>query len=124
MRSRLIDRAAGVRSPVATLRQRLSHRRHRSRCAERHCPLFKRDYLLTAVYENHRLGPSRYPLVTSQDLSQHVGERVEIRGNAVTHGDGTVMVESETKTEGTTGAFDVPYLGVRSIKMRSSSCTR
>ena len=76
------------------------------------------------MYENHRLGLSRYPLVTSQDLSQHVGERVEIRGNAVTHGDGTVMVESETKTEGTTGAFDVPYLGVRSIKMRSSSCTR
>jgi hypothetical protein len=82
------------------------------------------DYLLTEVYENHRLGRSRYPLVTSQDLSQHVGERVEIRGKAVTHGDGTVMVESETKTEGTTGAFDMPYVGVRSIKMRSSPCTR
>jgi hypothetical protein len=96
------------------------------------------DYLLTDVYENHRLGPSQYALVTSEDLSKHVGERVEIRGNAVTRGDGTVTVESETKTEvengkdqetktkteGTTGAFDLPYLGVRSIKMRSSSCRR
>jgi hypothetical protein len=88
------------------------------------------------VYEHRRLGPSRYALVTSQDLSKHAGERVEIRGNALTGGDGTVTVESETKTEvenrkgqetktkteGTTGAFDLPYLGVPSIKTRSSSC--
>jgi hypothetical protein len=96
------------------------------------------DYLLTEVYENHRLGAARYALVTSEDLSKHVGERVEIKGNAVTRGDGKVTIESETKTEvengkdretktrteGTTGAFDLPYLGVRSIKTRASSCSR
>lgn len=94
------------------------------------------DYVLTEVRDNSRLEHSRYALVTSQDLSKHVGERVEIRGKAVTNGDGKVSVESKTKTEvenspdqktktkteGTTGAFDLPYLGVRSMKTLSSSC--
>ena len=30
--------------------------------------------------------------------------------------------ESKTKTEGTSGAFNMPYLGVRSMKTLSSSC--
>jgi hypothetical protein len=94
------------------------------------------DYVLTEVRDNSRLEHSRYALVTSQDLSKHVGERVEIKGKAVTNGDGKVSVESKTKTEvehgkdeetktkteGTSGAFDVPYLGVRSMKTLSSSC--
>lgn len=93
-------------------------------------------YLLTEVRGNNRVERSRYALVTSEDLSKHVGERVEIRGKAVTNGDGKVSVESKTKTEvengqdqetkskteGTTGAFDLPYLGVRSMKTLSSSC--
>jgi hypothetical protein len=90
----------------------------------------------TEVRDNSRHEHSRYALVTSQDLSKHVGERVEIKGKAVTNGDGKVSVESKTKTEvengqdqetktkseGTTGAFDVPFLGVRSMKTLSSSC--
>jgi hypothetical protein len=65
-----------------------------------------------------------------------VGQRVRIKGKAVTNGDGKVSVESETKTEvengkdlesttktvGTSGAFDLPFLGVRSMKTLSSSC--
>jgi hypothetical protein len=94
------------------------------------------DYVLTEVRDNNRLDHSRYALVTSQDLSRRVGERVEVRGKAVMNGDGTVSVESKTKTEvengkdqetktkteGTSGAFDVPFLGVRSMKTLSSSC--
>jgi hypothetical protein len=77
-----------------------------------------------------RLSPAR-------DLSARVGERVEIKGKAVTNGDGKVSIESKTKTEvengkdqetktkseGTSGAFDLPFLGVRSMKTLSSSCS-
>jgi hypothetical protein len=94
------------------------------------------DYILTSVRDRGRLEPSRYALVTSEDLSRHVGERVEIRGKAVTNGDGKVSIESKTKTEvengkdqetktkseGTSGALDLAFLGVRSVKTLSSSC--
>ena len=80
--------------------------------------------------------PSRYALVTSEDLSKHVGERVEIRGKAVVNGDGKISVESKTKTEvengkdqeakskteGTSGVLDMPLLGMTSMKTLSSSC--
>jgi hypothetical protein len=95
------------------------------------------DYVLAEVRDNRRLEYTRYALVTSQDLSRHVGERVEIKGKAVTNGDGKVSVESKTKTEvenapdqesktkseGTSGAFNLPVLGVRSMKTLSSSCS-
>jgi hypothetical protein len=91
---------------------------------------------LTEVRDRSRFENSRYALVTSENLSKHVGERVEIKGKAVTNGDGKVSVESKTKTEvengkdqesktkteGTIGAFDLPLLGVRSMKTLSSSC--
>ena len=94
------------------------------------------DYRLTEVRENRRGAPSRYALVTNEDLSMHVGERVEIKGKAVVNGKGTVSVESETQTEvehgkdretktttvGTSGALHMPYLGVKSMKTHSSSC--
>src|SRR6202040_4095454 len=57
------------------------------------------DYILTEGRENLRQEPSRYALVTSEDLSRHVGERVEIQGKAVANGDGKVSIESKTKTE-------------------------
>jgi len=31
-------------------------------------------------------------------------------------------IETKTRSEGTTGAFDVPFLGVRSMKTLSSLC--
>jgi hypothetical protein len=82
--------------------------------------------------------PTSYALVTSDDLSKHVGERVEIKGKAVVNGHGTASVESKTqtevehgkdqesktKTEATSGAFDMPLLGVKSLKTLSSSCAR
>ena len=94
------------------------------------------DYILTEARENRRQEPSRYALVTSEDLSKHVGERVEIQGKAVANGDGKVSIESKTKTEvenghdqetktkteGTSGAIDMPFLGVKSMKTISSFC--
>jgi hypothetical protein len=94
------------------------------------------DYMLTGVRENPRMDPSRYALITSEDLSKHVGERVQIQGKAVVNGDGKVSVESKTKTEvengkdqetktkteGTTGLLDMPFLGVSSLKTLSSFC--
>ena len=56
------------------------------------------DYALTEVRDKNHPEHSRYALVTSQDLSDHAGERVEISGKAVTNGDGKVSVESQTKT--------------------------
>ena len=93
-------------------------------------------FILTEVRDNRRLERSRYALVSDKDLSRHVGERVEIKGKAVVNGDGKVSVESKTKTEvqdgrdqetksrieATSGEFDLPSLGVHSIKRISSSC--
>jgi len=93
------------------------------------------DYVLTDEGAN-RLEHARYALVTDKDLSKRGGERVEIKGKAVTDRDGKVSVESKSKTEvengkdretkskteGTTGMFALPYLGVNSIKTLSSSC--
>jgi hypothetical protein len=94
------------------------------------------DYMLTEVREKGRLETLRYALVTSEDLSRHVGERVEIKGKAVANGNGKVTVESKTKTEvedgkdretktkteGTGGALDMPVLGMKSMKTVSSFC--
>jgi hypothetical protein len=57
------------------------------------------DYLLTRVPTNRRQEASQYALITSEDLSKHVGERIEIRGKVVVNGNGKVSVESTTKTE-------------------------
>jgi hypothetical protein len=95
------------------------------------------DYMLTSIRDVRGMDPSRYSLVTDDDLSKHVGERVRIEGKTVSPGDGTVTVKSETKTEvesgkdletksqteGTTGTLDMPFLGVKSLKTLSSSCS-
>jgi hypothetical protein len=94
------------------------------------------DYVLTQGHDNSHLGYSRYALVTSEDLSKHVGERLEIHGKFVANGNGNVSFESKTrtevkngqdretkgKTEGATGALDMPFLGVISTKTLGSSC--
>ena len=93
------------------------------------------DYILTDGHENG-IEHARYALVTNDDLSKRVGQRVEIKGKLVTRSDGKISVESKTKTEvehgkdqesktkteGTTGVFDLAVLGVRSMKTLSSSC--
>ena len=97
----------------------------------------KGDYMLTSIRDVRGTDPSRYALVTDDDLTKHVGERVRIEGKTVSPGDGTVTVKSETKTEvesgkdletksqteGTTGTLDTPFLGVKSLKTLSSSCS-
>ena len=57
------------------------------------------NYILTAIRQERRLGPSQYALVTNDDLSKRLGQRVEIHGKTVTDGHGTVSIESRTKTE-------------------------
>ena len=95
------------------------------------------DYMLTQVRENHRLDPSRFALVTDEDLSKDVGKRVRIQGKTVANDKGKVSVETKTKTEvengkdqetktkveATGGAFDMSFLGVKSLKVLSSSCS-
>lgn len=95
------------------------------------------DYMLTSIRDVQGMDPSRYALVTNDDLATHVGERVRIQGKTVSPGDGTVSVKSETKTEvengkdlemksrteGTTGTLEMPFLGVKSLKTLSSSCS-
>jgi hypothetical protein len=94
------------------------------------------DYMLTGAIESRRLAPSQYALVTDDDLSKHVGERVEIKGKAVANGSGKVSVETTTKTEvprgrdqetttkteGTRGTFAMAVLGLKSMKTLSASC--
>jgi len=93
--------------------------------------------MLTNIRDVRGMDPTRYALVTDDDLTKHVGERVRIEGKTVSAGDGTVSVKADTKTdvengkdietksktEGTTGTLDIPFLGVKSLKTLSSSCS-
>ena len=95
------------------------------------------DYMLTSIRDVRGMDPTRYALVTDDDLAKHVGERVRIEGKTVSAGNGTVAVTSDTKsevengkdievksrTEGTTGALEMPFLGVKSLKTLAASCS-
>ena len=83
-------------------------------------------YMLTTT-----TGDMKYALITDDDLSKHVGHRMEFRGKATDHGDGKVKIESKVhsgddKTKAKTEVKgDMPgmhYLGVKSMKMIASSC--
>ena len=77
-------------------------------------------------------GALKYALVTDDDLSKHVGHRVEVKGKAADRGDGKVKIESTTGTGGdkTKAKTEVEgndmtgmsYLGLKSLKMISASC--
>jgi hypothetical protein len=81
-------------------------------------------------------GPVKYELVTDDDLSKHVGHRVEVKGKATDKGDAKVKVESKVGTSGSgdeakgkakstttmEGDLNLHYLGVHSVKKLSSSC--
>jgi len=88
-------------------------------------------YMLT----DSATGGMKYALVTDDDLSKHLGHKVEVRGDATDKGDAKLKVESKVK--GTTGDkkdekrevkteqkgdLGLHYLGVKSLKMISSSC--
>jgi len=83
-------------------------------------------YMLTTVS-----GEQKYVLVTDDDLSKHIGHRMEIKGKAADRGDGKVKMEStgisgaektKVKTELKGDSSDMNYLGVKSVKMISKSC--
>jgi hypothetical protein len=83
-------------------------------------------YMLTTTR-----GEQKYALVTDDDLSKHLGHRMEIKGKAADRGDGKVTIEStgtsggdktKVKTELKGDSPDMNYLGVKSVKMISKSC--
>jgi hypothetical protein len=84
-------------------------------------------YMLTTTR-----GDMKYALVTDDDLSKHVGHRMEIKGKAADRGDGKVKIESSVGTTGGETAktttemkgdmAGMHFLGVKSVKMLSSSC--
>jgi hypothetical protein len=81
-------------------------------------------------------GGMRYTLVTDDDLSKHLGHRVEVHGKATDKGDAKVKIESKVGTSGSgdeskektkttttlEGDLGMRYLGVKSVKMISTSC--
>ena len=83
-------------------------------------------------------GGMKYALVTDDNLSKHVGHKVEVKGEATDKGDAKMKfeskvkgttgddktkdkakMESKTKAEGDLGLH---YLGMKSLKMISTSC--
>ena len=61
------------------------------------------------------------------DLKDHVGHRVEIKGKAADKGDGKIRVETdsgktETKSEMKGDLSGLPFLGVKSARMIASVC--
>ena len=71
-----------------------------------------------------------------EDLKDHVGHRVEVKGKAADQGDGRLKIKSESevrtsegerrKRESTTNVKGdlggLPYLGVKSVRMLASVC--
>ena len=78
-----------------------------------------------------------YMLVSDDDdLSKHVGHRVQVDGMAADRGDGKIKTETKTKVKVKNGddkethsksevrgdLAGLPYLGVKSLKMIAASC--
>ena len=85
-------------------------------------------YMLT-----DREGGLKYALVTDDDLSKHLGHRIEVSGKAADKGDGKVKIDSKVGTSGSDKTetktemkgedmAGLRYLGVKSVKMISASC--
>jgi hypothetical protein len=61
------------------------------------------------------------------DLKDHVGHRVEVKGKAADRGDGKIRVKTdsgktETKSEVKGDLSGLPFLGVKSFRMIASVC--
>jgi hypothetical protein len=85
-------------------------------------------YVLTDVSTKHD-NLHRYILVSDDDFSKVLGQRVEIEGTVADRKDGKVEIKTETKAEG--AAKDShskvegsgPYLGVKHMKRVSGTCS-
>jgi hypothetical protein len=95
-----------------------------------------KSFMLTHVADKSGALHS-YMLVSDEDeLSKHVGHRVQISGKATDKGDGKIETETKTKTKMEHGddkethsrsemrgdLAGAPYLGVKSVKMIAASC--
>jgi len=73
-------------------------------------------------------GGMRYMLVGGENLSKHLGHRVEVKGKATDAEHGKVKVETKEKSSNADTTHDkveakgVYALSVKSLKMLSSSC--
>jgi len=84
-------------------------------------------YALTDVSAKHE-SLHRYVLVSDDDFSKVLGQRVQIEGTLADRGDGKVEIKTQTKTEG--DAKDThakvetsgPYLGVKKMKRIEGTC--
>lgn len=85
-----------------------------------------------------KAGAMMYALVTDDDLSAHIGHRVEVQGTATDRGSAKMKIESSVGTSGvlgqerisstnkatreTKGDLGLHYLGLKSLKMIADSC--
>jgi hypothetical protein len=84
-------------------------------------------YMLTDV-SGKREALHQYVLVSDDDFSKVLGQRVQIEGIVADRKDGKVEIKTETKTEG--AAKDThakvegsgPYLGVKNMKRIEGTC--
>jgi acylphosphatase len=85
-------------------------------------------YVLNDVSSKHE-DLHQYILVSDDDFSKVLGQRVEIEGTLADRKDGKVEIKTETKAEG--AAKDThakiegkgPYLGVKHMKRVSGTCS-
>ena len=83
-------------------------------------------YVLNDVSSKHD-SLHRYMLVSDDDFSKFVGQRVEIEGTVADRKDGKVEIKTETKTEGAKDTHSKlegsgPYLGVKHMKRIAGGC--
>lgn len=87
------------------------------------------SYMLTS----REAGSFKYALITNDDLSKHLGHRIEVHGKATDRGDAKVKFESKVGTAGSSdeketvktkleGDLNLHYLSVKSVKMIATSC--
>ena len=118
--------AAGLSAQSATVKERTKMKvKDGKTMTVDGCLRSSRDggYVLT-----DRSGAFRYTLITDDDLSKHVGEYVEVTGEATVR-DGKLQVEHEVGTSGgkkqkdkTEVKGDPSFIGVKSMRMIESSC--
>jgi hypothetical protein len=84
------------------------------------------SYVLTDVSDKHE-ALHRYFLVSDDDFSKVLGQRVEIEGTLADRKDGKVEIKTETKAEGAKDTHSKlegtgPYLGVKKMKRVEGTC--
>ena len=90
-------------------------------------------FVLTKVADKHG-ALSDYMLVSehAEDLAEHVGDFVEIKGKATDRGDAKVKIETHIdakdsryasgESRALTALPDMPFLGVHSLKLIAGAC--